>query len=329
MYKKIFNDIMREYDLIRTRNARKSRDQKEFLYNKYPRLKKLEDEMNLTAIKIAKFCLGYNKNYNYDRDLASLKNYNQSLVKEYNLILENIGLDEHYSEIYDCDICKDTGFVNNKKCRCFMKKLIEKYYDLSDLGEILKYENFGNFNIKFFSDEIIPGRNKSPRDLILRAKKKSELFIKNFDTEFNNLLFFGPTGLGKTFLCNCIAKEILDMGKTVLYFTAPNLFKMLDYTRFQKEDDNNELSKEKMIFICDLLIIDDLGAEYPNQTVPFDLFNIINTRILNKKPVVISTNLSHKNLNNNYADRIVSRLYGNYKFYEFEGSDIRLKKISF
>ena len=166
----------------------------------------------------------------------------------------------------------------------------------------------------------------SPRENILIIKKICQNFIDNFDSlDQDNLLFTGNSGLGKTFLSNCIANEILKKGKTVLYQTAPVMLDaILDY-RFGKSDKNildNILS-------VDLLIIDDLGAESLNGMKISDLFNIINSRLLNSGKItktIISTNLSINNLFNTYEERIISRIRGNYKICPFFGDDIRYKK---
>ena len=250
------------------------------------------------------------------REIERLKKENRILVEKYDFILKKIGLSKNDFEVYDCKICHDTGFVNNKKCDCLKKKLVAKYCNMSCLDKILEQENFANFNFKYYKGESLK--------LIKKAYKESLSFVKYFGVKFRNLFFYGDTGLGKTFLCNCIANEILNMEKTVLYKTAPELFKMLDEIRFNDYEKNIE--QEKIIFDCDLLVIDDLGAEYKTKPLESDLFNIINMRLLNKKPVIISTNMNANELPEFYTQRIVSRIYGHYDMFEFVGEDIRIKK---
>ena len=138
-------------------------------------------------------------------------------------------------------------------------------------------------------------------------------------------MFLGPTGLGKTFLSNCIAKEILDSGKTVLYQTAPV---MLDELIQSKFDNDNSFSNQ--VLNVDLLIIDDLGTETMNNLKFTELFTIINSRLLNQSnkitKTIISTNLDLKDLFEVYNERIGSRIAGNYNICRFFGEDIRLKK---
>ena len=282
------------------------------MYIRYPELDELEKKINEIGLKIAKLVL---KKFDM-REIERLKKENRILVEKYDFILKKIGLSKNDFEVYDCKICHDTGFVNNKKCDCLKKKLVAKYCNMSCLDKILEQENFANFNFKYYKGESLK--------LIKKAYKESLSFVKYFGVKFRNLFFYGDTGLGKTFLCNCIANEILNMEKSVLYKTAPELFKMLDEIRFNDYEKNIE--QEKIIFDCDLLVIDDLGAEYKTKPLESDLFNIINMRLLNKKPVIISTNMNANELPEFYTQRIVSRIYGHYDMFEFVGEDIRIKK---
>ncbi len=196
----------------------------------------------------------------------------------------------------------------------------------------LEKENFDNFDSSLYSDEINEAKYNakiSPRKNIENIKEIAVNFINNFDnTEEKNLLFLGNTGLGKTFLSNCIAKEVLNMGKTVLYQTAPIMLdNILDY-RFGKSD-YTELYDN--IINVDLLIIDDLGAESLNSFKLSELFNIINARLLSQNnhitKTIISTNLNMNNLMDTYGERIFSRLASYYNVCRFFGEDIRINKV--
>ena len=158
-------------------------------------------------------------------------------------------------------------------------------------------------------------------------KEKALKFIENFDDpNEKNLLFTGNTGLGKTFLTNCIASEILKQGKNVLYQTAPVMLDTIIDEKFGKAD--SKLSYN--VLDVDLLIIDDLGAETQNNYKIEQIFNIINTRLLNQNhkitKTIISTNLTIEEIFKTYTNRIGSRLAGNYRFLRFFGEDLRFKK---
>ncbi len=256
------------------------------------------------------------------------------LKKEKNKILKNLNIDDTYFEPkFDCPICKDTGYVQNGNiysiCNCMKQKLFDIEYNKSNIGNIEK-DNFDNFNVNLYSDKIdeaMYSSNISPRDNIKNIKNIALDFIKNFNNpESKNLLFIGNTGLGKTFLSNAIANEILKLGKTVLYQTAPNMLDTIINYRFNKESDS---SVYQNILETDLLIIDDLGTETLNSMKFTELFNVINSRILNQNhhitKTIISTNLSLQDLSQTYDERIFSRFVGYYDICRFFGEDIRFK----
>lgn len=206
-------------------------------------------------------------------------------------------------------------------------------FNKSNIGN-LKKENFDNFKLDVYSDEIDEQKYKakiSPKQNIQNIKEIALKFIKDFDNpEEKNLLFTGNTGLGKTFLSNCIAKEMLERGKTVLYQTAPIMLdNIIDY-RFGNSDGNYN-SIYNNIINADLLIIDDLGAESLNSFKLSELFNIINERLLFQEKhitkTIISTNLNMNNLLNTYSERIFSRLAAYYNVCRFFGDDIRISKL--
>ena len=213
-------------------------------------------------------------------------------------------------------------------CSCLKQRIYNVAYNKSNMGN-LERENFSTFNIKLFSDkpnkELYNSEN-SPRKNMEIIKEKSISFIKNFDDpNEKNLLFTGNTGLGKTFLTNCIASEILKQGRTVLYQTAPVMLDTIIDEKFGKIDTKLFYN----VLDVDLLIIDDLGAETQNNYKIEQVFNIINTRLLNQNhkitKTIISTNLTIEELFNFYTTRIGSRLAGNYRFLRFYGEDLRLK----
>ena len=201
---------------------------------------------------------------------------------------------------------------------------------MSNLKNILAKENFDNFDLRYYADKTIEEEGMSPKDKIKLIYQLSVKFVNEFETNPVNLLFYGKTGLGKTFMCNCIAKEILDMGHTVLYATAGKLFKTIEDARFNRDEMIDPAEQIDFFYSADLLIIDDLGTEFSTLATQSALFDIVNSRILERRPTIISSNLSLKDIEQQYSDRLVSRLQGNYEFIKFLGEDIRqLKKYRF
>ena len=154
-------------------------------------------------------------------------------------------------------------------------------------------------------------------------------FIDNFDNEYSNLLFYGNTGIGKTFLSNCIARELLNTSHSVIYLTAIELFQKFEASDFNRQSAGDIPFNSSYILDCDLLIIDDLGTENGNTYTNSKLFYCINERMLRRKSVIISTNLSLQEIRDTYSERIFSRLTSSYKILKLFGKDIRiLKRVS-
>ena len=333
MANEILTSLLKEYEQKKVKAEIEAEERKEALYTKIPRLQKLENEINNNALSTAKNIL--NKQYT---SLSSLSDKIESFKKEKALILKENHIDEDYLKPhYECPICKDTGYIQKdnyrtEMCSCLKQRLLDISFNKSNMSNLNK-ENFSTFNELLFSDEVNPNKYRfsiSPRENIKKIKNKSLEFVQNFDNpDYKNLLFSGNTGLGKTFLSNCIANEILKMGKTVLYQTAPVLLEnIIDY-KLNKQKANLE-NINKSVLETDLLIIDDLGTETLNSMKLSELFTIINTRILNLNhkitKTIISTNLNINEIFNKYEERIGSRIAGYYDIYCFFGDDIRFKK---
>lgn len=222
---------------------------------------------------------------------------------------------------YRCGRCRDTGYIGAKKCPCFKNKLIELYYEGSDIKRILKENNFSNFDIEVYSSSRRAAEPKSPRKNIEDTLSKAWNFIEEFENSSENLLFFGGPGTGKTFLSHCIAKELLDRGFFVVYKTSEELVSDLKKVRFEAD---SEL--EDMLLNCDLLIIDDLGSEQITDFSKTELFTFLNKKLLKGSKMLVSTNCGLESLANLYSERISSRLLGEFTLCKFYGNDIRISK---
>lgn len=329
MNKTNLKKLLNEYERKRIQEENNLEYRKNELYNSYPRLGEIDRELSLLAISTTKELIKKN-----NQELIEQLNLSiESLKKEKNELLFSIGKDYNYLKPnYECNLCKDTGYITDnyetKMCSCLKQKLFNIEYNKSNFSNLEK-QNFSSFNSDVYSDisDLHKyGTEVSPKQNIEIIKKIALSFIENFDNEDEkNLLFTGNTGLGKTFLSSCIANELLKKNKTVLYQTAPVMLdSVIDY-RFGK----NSTNIYNNILDVDLLIIDDLGTECMNNMKFTELFNIINTRLLNQNgkstKTIISTNLSIKNLFNSYDERIVSRFVGYYNICRFYGDDIRFK----
>ncbi len=322
----LYKEILAEYEVLSDNAKKKLKEKKEICYKKCPRIKEIDEELSMSGIKIAKSVIYANKDekQNY---INSIKDLTQKLkLEKERLMYENGFSANYFDDVYICNKCNDTGFINNEYCDCFKQKLINKAYDMSNLANLLKTENFSKFSLDYYSKEIDKENNMSPYENMKLIMRKCSLFIEEFDEKFKNMVFYGDTGLGKTFLCKCIAKELLDKEKTVLYVTSFNLFRMFENERFNKNLENVNKELLNLVKDVDLLIIDDLGTEFITNLSLTEFFEIVNSRILNKKSTLISTNLSPNDITESYSSRIVSRLYGEYDMIKFFGKDIRLLK---
>lgn len=333
--------LIQEYDKKRTRAANEKRIRDEEIYHLIPDIEKIDRSLNKVGINLLKGSLQPNPSEWID----GYRKRNEELIRHKKQLLAEYGYSIDYLDIhYDCPICQDTGFISDKHpkeengtlffskstpCKCFKQALINLAYKQSNLKNVLEKENFNTFRFDVYSDEVHAGYGKSPRAHMKTIYDKAVAFTEYFDMRKENLIFLGPTGLGKTFLCNCIAKEILDKGFSVLYLSAQELFSLFEESRFHREDMEDE-SKNALdtLFTVDLLVIDDFGTEVQNSFTAPDLFHVINTRYLNQKSTIVSTNLPTKELQSLYSERIISRLFGNYNVCRVFGDDVRLQKLN-
>lgn len=324
-------ELLIEYDKKRANAEYQAELRKKELYAKEPRLQQIDDKLSTFAISTAKSLIRNNN----AALIETLEKEIEVLKNEKNNILNSIGISlEYFKPNYECSICHDTGYITDhhttSMCSCLKQKIFDIEYNKSNIYN-LKSQTFDAFSDLLYSDDINEEKYHakiSPRENIKRIKSIVQNFIDNFENpEEKNLLFTGNTGLGKTFLSSCIANELLKNNKNVLYQTAPVMLDSIIEYRFGKSNFNKSMYDN--LLNVDLLIIDDLGTECMNSMKFSELFNIINTRLLNHshaKKTIISTNLSLNNLYSNYDERIVSRIVGNYHICYFFGEDIRFKK---
>jgi DNA replication protein DnaC len=315
--------IAEEYEIIREKNKNELESRKSLLYSKIPRLKEIDEELVKLGIDITRTIL--DKPEDCELLVRELQNRQMDLRIEKAEILTSNNYPKDYLNMkYQCKACKDTGFIENNKCSCYIQKEINNLYAQSNLGDIMEKENFEQFRWDYYSDEVFDN-GISPKENMKLIYSKCVNFVKDFDKHSINMLFIGKPGLGKTFMCSSIAKDLLDMGKSVIYKTVSDLIDIVRKYKFDFE--NEEINEQYLdeIYNCDLLIIDDLGTELSTQFSNLVLYSILNKRIQNSKKMIISTNLDIDEFTRIYSDRITSRIFGCFDALEFIGEDIRLK----
>ncbi len=305
----------RELEEIRVNNqAEQSRRHME-VCTKIPQFAALETELMKNGTRLLSCVL--DKNCNFEEVKTSIRELQK---KKAELLVKN-GFDERYlDDIYTCEMCRDTGFVEGKRCVC-LKNLISKNIGKnSNLTEFMRECTFENFDMSLFVNQ---GENSQKVLKVMQMVCNNAMtFAETFDVSHENILLMGNAGTGKTFVSSCIANRALERGKTVFYQTAFKLFETFESAKFKREDDEAP-DIVKYVYDVDLLIIDDLGTEFVTQFTAASLFDIINTRIISGKSTIISTNLDFDTLTEMYSSRIASRFIGEYKILQTLGNDIR------
>lgn len=316
-----YDAIMRDYQQKQLKDRDILLQHQEEVYTKIPEYKSLEDSIAILAVQYGKRLLNGD-----DSATASLKEELAILRDSRKHLLISAGFAEDYLEpVYQCPDCQDTGYIGNKKCHCFKRAITDLLYAQSNLSSILQKENFDTFSLSYYSkNHIDPRTNRSSLEIMTDALATCHNFVKTFDQEFHNLFLYGDTGIGKTFLSHCIAKELMDQAYTVIYFSASELFQIMAKSKFDRDVDAIYMSE--YIYDCDLLIIDDLGTELTNAFVTSELFSCLNERLLKQKSTIISTNLSLDTLVDTYTERTFSRITSNYTMLKLVGDDVRLTK---
>ena len=310
---------MREYDMMRQRSIRESEEKTRGIYEKYPELQAWENRAITLKVQQSRASMdGASK-----EQLDEISSEISMLLVRRNSLMESAGLtDKDFEPAYRCEECKDTGYIYDesgvrRKCKCFVKREMEILYDQSGIRALLERENFSKLSLDH--------RQGADLERLKNAVSICRKFVDEFDREYRNILFLGTVGTGKSFLSCCVAHELLESCHSVIYLSSIQLFERLADSRFsgareEKEDEN------KIIYGCDLLIVDDLGTELSNSFVASELFGLINERNLMRKSTVISTNLSLEDIRDRYTERVLSRLTGrtgNYMLIELTGADMR------
>lgn len=316
-----YDALMRTYEQKQLHNRNILDKRYRTAYAKIPELKQLHQSMSELSVKQARKLLEGDENA-----LRELKTQIKDLSKRAADLLVTNGFPSDYLEpVYECPDCKDTGYIDNKKCHCFQKAVIDMLYTQSNLKHILQEENFDAFSFSYYSaNHVDPKTGATSLANIQKAYMAARDFVETFGKEFRNLFLYGDTGVGKTFLSNCIAKELIDKSHSVIYLSSFELFDTLAKSKFGKDEAADQMNEH--IFDCDLLIIDDLGTELANSFTVSQLFLCLNERLLRRKSTIISTNLSLESLVDIYSERTFSRITSNYSMLKLTGDDIRIKK---
>lgn len=286
-------------------------DRRQEVYERIPRIWEIARELLVIKTKAVQAVFDGREN-----DARMLGRRSLALQDERKALLRDNGYPEDYLTFRPhCEACGDEGTIGTQWCECFKQILREEQFKRSKLGGALAHQVFSTWNPNIYPPE--------QQNYMLRLKQNCEKYARDFSLDSPNLLFIGPPGTGKTFLSSCIANEVARKGFSVIYDSAPNIISQLEAVKFGRK----EPEQVQEYSDCDLLIMDDLGAEGISTVSEAMLYNIVNGRIISGKPMIISTNLSAAEISKLYNERIASRLNGEFVKMLFKGVDLRSKGV--
>ena len=294
--------------------AEESEKRKQQLYRDVPAVADLDRQIASVGSRVMAAAL---RGGDVNSAVEKMREENRALRKKRAELLVQSGYPADYTDIrYRCEACGDTGFIGTKMCRCMREELVLAGYESSGIGRLMQTQSFDSFSLDYY-----PASERGPMEANFRTLRE---FAAHFDARRGeNYLLIGGTGLGKTHLSTSVARLVIDGGFDVVYETAQGVFSAFEAAQFGREADAGE---EKYLQ-CELLIMDDLGTELTNNFTVSCLYNIINTRLNKNLSTIINTNLTHSELRTRYADRITSRLFGEFRPLMFAGNDIRREKL--
>lgn len=311
--KEQYDKLMLGYSRRRDAHHRELLDRKRRIYAEIPEYQKLDQAVPDLSIKALEERLeGRGASFSLQKELRAIENRKKELLQSHGYPVDYLKLQ------YDCADCKDTGYIDGVKCHCFRQREIRILYQQSHLEQLIHANRFDLLSEAYYQGEDL--------EHFRSALQSAHHFIRNFDSDYENLFFYGTVGTGKSCLSICTAGELLKSGHSVLYFSSSGLFETISSYVFQSGRREEYRAFLADLYHCDLLVIDDLGTEITNNFVAAQLFALINERDINRKSMIISTNLSLPELRERYSDRIFSRITSNYTIRKLTGPDIRIRK---
>ena len=302
-------------------NERKRSEYEDHLARAYalrPRLREIDRALRGTSAKLA--MLIFRQDGDPQAELAQLRAENEALQNERQWILDEAELPEGYLDDSPvCTLCGGTGYQGSRMCECLRELCRQE--QKRELCALLPTgrERFENFSLELYPDRFYPDYGTTARTLMQKNLAFCRKYAQEFRPGARSLLFSGATGLGKTFLSGCVARQVSENGYSVVYVTAGKLFLDFEAVKFERA----EAGSLRDYRDCDLLIVDDLGTEMTTEFVKASLYELVNTRLLERRTSLISTNLNEDNLEARYGGQIASRLLGGYRVIYFLGDDIR------
>lgn len=319
--REVYDAAMAELERRRTDAQAKAAALHERVVAHYPRVLEIEQEMAHSAIKVARAVLDGG---DVTAAVERIKSQNLSLQAELAEVLAKEGAHAaNFEPRYTCSLCGDTGYCNGKTCECLKTLLREEACRRISRSGMIRDARFDTLSLEYY-----PDAPDAKTGIVPRARMKEVLtycccYAEDFSPQSPSLLLRGPTGTGKTHVSLAIAQKAVERGYGVVYGPVQQLLHRIEKEHFGRKDGNSE----DMMTDCDLLILDDLGAEFSGPFYVSCLYNLINSRMLAGRPTIISTNLDQSELMDRYGEQITSRVIGTFVPLSFMGRDIRQLKL--
>lgn len=321
--------------LARLERRRESRERRRYalereLYAKEPRLRQLDAALRGAMADLARLATGGRPVRPDGPEIAAIRARSEALQEERTALLAGLGYgSDALDDTPACPKCRDTGWTAGGMCSC-LKELCaqEQLRALTALLNLTDEQDFDKLRLDVYSDAPWQGEGRSPRENMRRVVAVCEGYARQFpDYPLQNLLFSGGTGLGKTFLSGCIAREVSRRGYSVVYDTAIHLFSAFETRRFTRDAGEERQARDdtRRYLGCDLLILDDLGSELTSPLAQSSLYEVVNSRLQSGRHTIISTNLSAEQIAQRYTPQLSSRVGGMFRELTFYGDDLRLR----
>jgi DNA replication protein DnaC len=308
-----------ELDRQRAENQAEQQRRKSLVYNKIPEIEIIDNTLRSHMAELVRLTIGHSSDL--AAQIGQLKERNLDLQMRRAELLNEGGFGMDYlDDIYSCTLCKDTGLYKGGVCRCvdrlYNKELTKELGTLMQRGD----ESFASFDLNLYPEDC--------RDTMSTVYSLCKRFAENFSATSPNLLLQGGPGLGKTFLSACIARVVAEKGFSVCYDSATAALDNFERARFSRDTEEGEAAAVRIRRMqdCDLMILDDLGTEMITPMSQSALYTLVNTRLVNGKKMIISTNYTDAELQKKYTPQIFSRISGEFTALPFVGKDIRQVK---
>lgn len=323
-----FGEALYELDQLRIKRERVLDERREEVYSLEPRIEEIDRELQMTASEVIRASLA--RGSDPTEAINAIRANHETLQAEKEQLLRALGLPASYLSLqYECERCEDSGYVEGELCDCMRRRYARKLAERLSSVLPIQDQSFETFRFDFYSSTKDSRVGISPRENIEMIFDKCSDYARSFSLHSGNLLMCGSTGLGKTYLSTCIARTVTERGYSVVYDTCISMFSSYETVKFnngEPEDIGRARQAVRRYEEADLLIIDDLGTELSTAYTTTAFYQLLNGRLIARRPMIINTNLLPDRFEKQYSPAIASRLNGEFTLLRFLGEDIRMLK---